>query len=163
MVLLNFKGWNMKILIVLLVVMAELLAMNQNAMFVGMWQSISQTKNRGTVTIEKEYLSLNANNTFSILLLVSVQKGDAFVKDLQIKGSGIWKVHKGTIVYVIQNVDVPFAKEVYRISQTSLEQLANYFKHRFDGQPIRIISVTKLNTNQLSVINENNKETHYTR
>ena len=153
----------MKIVMMILIMMAELSAMNQNGLLVGKWQSISQTKNKGTVTIEKEYLSLNANNTFSILLLVSVQKGDAFVRDLQIKGSGIWKAHKGTMVYVIKTVDVPFAKEVYRISQTSLEQLANYFKHRFDGQPIRINSITQLNAKQLSVINENNKETHYTR
>lgn len=153
----------MKIVVMLLIMIAELLAMNQNGMFVGTWQSISQTTNKGTVTIEKEYLNLNADNTFSILLLVSVQKGDAFVRDLQIKGSGIWKAYKGTLVYVIKEVDVPFAKEVYRISKTSLEQLANYFKHRFDGQPIRINSITQLNAKQLSVINENNKETHYTR
>lgn len=153
----------MKILVMLLIMMAELSAMNQNGLLVGKWQSISQTQNKGTLTIEKEYLSLNANHTFSILLLVSVQKGDAFVKDLQIKGSGIWKANKGTMVYVIKTVDVPFAKEVYRISQTSLEQLANYFKHRFDGQPIRINSITQLNTKQLSMINENNKETYYTR
>ena len=151
----------MKILLMILIMMAELSAMNQNRLLVGKWQSVSQTKNKGTLTIEKEYLNLNANNTFSLLLLVSVQKGDAFVKDLQIKVSGIWKVNKDVLVYVIQKIDVPFAKEVYRISQESLRQLANHFKHRFDNQPIRILDVQSMNGRSLNVINENGKETQY--
>ena len=97
----------MKILLIFLIIIAELSAMNENGMIVGKWQSRSQTNNKGTVTVEKEYLSLNADNTFSLLLLVSVQKNDAFVKDLQIKGSGIWKQNKDTLVYVIKKVDVP--------------------------------------------------------
>ena len=153
----------MKILVMLLIMMAELSAMNQNGLLVGKWLSINQTTNQGTLTIEKEYLSLNANNTFSILLLVSVQKGDAFVKDLQIKVTGIWKVHKDTLVYVIKTIDVPLAKEVYRISQKSLEQLANYFRHRFDDQSIRILRIQSSNTQQLNVINEEGKVSRYTR
>jgi hypothetical protein len=153
----------MKILVMILIMMSELFAMNQNGYLVGKWQSISQTSNKGTVTIEKEYMNLNANNTFSLLLLVSVQKGDAFVRDLQIKVSGIWKGHKDTLVYVIKKIDVPFAKEVYRISQESLRQLANHFKHRFDNQPIRILSIQSTNARSLTVINENGKETQYTR
>ena len=62
----------MKILVMILIMMAELSAINQNMPLVGKWQSFSQVKNKGTLTIEKEYLSLNANNTFSLLLLVSV-------------------------------------------------------------------------------------------
>ncbi len=153
----------MKILVMILIMMAELYAMNQNGLLVGKWQSSSQTKNKGTLTIEKEYLTLNANNTFSLLLLVSVQKGDAFVRDLQIKVSGIWKGHKDTLVYVIKKIDVPFAKEVYLISQESLRQLSNHFKHRFDNQPIRILSIQSMNARSLTVINENGKETQYTR
>ena len=153
----------MKILVMLLIMMAELSAMNQNGLLVGKWLSINQTTNQGTLTIEKEYLSLNANNTFSILLLVSVQKGDAFVKDLQIKVTGIWKVHKDTLVYVIKTIDVPLAKEVYRISQKSLEELANYFRHRFDDQSIRILRIQSSNTQQLNVINEEGKVSRYTR
>lgn len=153
----------MKILVLILLMMAELSAVNQNALFAGQWQSVRQTKNQGTLTIEKEYLNLNANNTFSLLLLVSVQKGDAFVRGLQIKVSGIWKVNKDVLVYVIQEIDVPFAKEVYRISQDSLTQLANHFKHRFDSQPIRILSVQSMNAKSLIVMSEKGLATHYTR
>lgn len=153
----------MKIVVMILIMMAELSAMNQNGILVGKWLSISQTNNKGTLTIEKEYLYLNANHTFSILLLVSVQKGDAFVKDIQIKGTGIWKAHKDTLVYVIKTVDVPFAKEVYRISQESLRQLSNHFRHRFDSQPIRILNIQSMNERSLSVIGENGVKTHYTR
>ena len=153
----------MKILVMILILMAELSAMNQNGLLAGKWQTISQTKSKGTLTIEKEYMSLNANNTFSLLLLVSVEKGDAFVRDLQIKVTGIWKVHKDTLVYVIKTIDVPLAKEVYRISQQSLEQLANHFRHRFDDQPIRILRIQSRNARQLNVINEKGKVSQYTR
>lgn len=153
----------MKILVMILIMMSELSAMNQNRPLVGKWQAISQVKNKGTLTIEKEYLSLNANNTFSLLLLVSVEKGDAFVRDLQIKVSGIWKGHKDTLVYVIKTIDVPLAKEVYRISQKSLEQLARHFRHRFDSQPIRIVTIQSRNAQQLNVINEEGTITRYTR
>lgn len=153
----------MKILVMILLMMVELSAINQNGVFVGKWQSISQTKNKGTLTIEKEYLTLNANSTFSILLLVSVQKGDAFVRDLQIKGSGIWSVHNDTLVYVVKKVDVPFAKEVYRISQESLLQLANYFKKRLTEKPILINTIQSMDGKHLTLINEREVVTRYTR
>lgn len=153
----------MKIFVMTLVMMVQVYAFNQNGLLVGKWKSVNQVNHKGTLTLEKEYLNLNADNTFSILLLVSVQKGDAFVRDLQIKGSGIWKSHKTTLVYVIKKVDVPFAKEVYRISQESLHQLANHFKHRFDQQPIRIITIEQMTKKQLTVINEKEKVTYYTR
>ncbi len=153
----------MKILVMILLMMVELSAINQNGVFVGKWQSISQTKNKGTLTIEKEYLTLNANSTFSILLLVSVQKGDAFVRDLQIKGSGIWTVHNDTLVYVVKKVDVPFAKEVYRISQESLLQLANYFKKRLTEKPILINTIQSMDGKHLTLINEREVVTRYTR
>ena len=143
--------------------MVELSAINQNGVLVGKWQSISQSKNKGTLTIEKDYLTLNANNTFSILLLVSIQKGDAFVKDLQIKGSGIWSVHNNTLVYVIKKVDVPFAKEVYLISQQSLLQLANFFKKRLTDKPIRINTIQRMDGKHLTLINEREIVTRYTR
>jgi len=143
--------------------MVELSAINQNGVLVGKWQSISQSKNKGTLTIEKDYLTLNANNTFSILLLVSIQKGDAFVKDLQIKGSGIWSVHNNTLVYVIKKVDVPFAKEVYLISQQSLLQLANFFKKRLTDKPILINTIQRMDGKHLTLINEREIVTRYTR
>lgn len=153
----------MKILVMVLIIIAELSAMNQNANLVGKWLSVSQTNNKGTLTIEKEYLYLNANKTFSILLLVSVKKGSAYVKDIKIKGTGIWKVHKDTLVYVIKTVDVPSAKVVHGISQESLRQLSKYFRHRFDSQPIRILNIQSVNARSLNVIGENGVETQYTR
>ncbi len=148
---------------ILLVMMTGICFGNQNGFIVGQWQSYSKVTNKGTLTIEKEYLNLNANKTFSILILVSVEKGNAFVRDLQIKAFGNWKLYKDTLVYVVKSIDVPFAKEVYRISQPSLTQLANYFKRRFEGEPIRILKVQGMNANTLTVINEDGIVTNYTR
>jgi len=152
----------MKIFIIILALMLELGAVGQTAL-IGKWQAVTQTTHNGTLTIEKEYLHLNRNKTFSITLLVSVQKGDAFVKDLQIKGSGIWKVSDHTLVIVVNNVEVPFAKEIYRISQASLRTLADNFKRKFQNEPIRIITIKSMDQNTLLTVNEASKETHYTR
>ncbi|HIQ47636.1 MAG TPA: hypothetical protein EYH57_08460 [Sulfurovum sp.] len=153
----------MKILMMMLVMMTSIFAVDQNGFIVGQWQAYRKVTNKGTLTIEKEYLNLNANKTFSILILVSVEKGNAFVKDLQIKAFGTWKLYKDTLVYVVKSIDVPFAKEVYRISQPSLTQLANYFKSRFEGEPIRILKVQGMTNNTLTVINEEGVVTNYTR
>ena len=129
----------------------------------GNWSAYRKTTNNGAVTIEKEYLHLNANNTFSIQLFVSVQKGDAFIKDLRIEGSGIWKSRDNTFVIYIQKVDVPFAKEIYLISQESLRNLANNFKHKYESEPLRIIKIKSFTTTQLVTLNESLIETVYTR
>ena len=97
------------------------------------------------------------------MVLVSVEKGNAYVKDLQIKAFGSWKLYKDTLVYVVKSIDVPFAKEVYRISQPSLTELANYFKSRFEGEPIRILKVQGMTNNTLNVVNEGGVITNYTR
>ena len=152
----------MKIFIIILALMLELGAVGQTAL-IGKWQAVSQTTHNGTLTIEKEYLHLNANSTFSIVLLVSVQKGDAFIRDLQIKGSGIWKVSDNTLVAVVNKMEVPFAKEIYLISQESLRNLAANFKHRFEKEPIRILSIKSIDQKNLITVNEALKETHYTR
>ncbi|TNF45319.1 MAG: hypothetical protein EP216_00340 [Epsilonproteobacteria bacterium] len=115
------------------------------------------------MTIEKEYLYLNANGTFSVVLLVSVQKGKAFIKDLEIKGSGIWKVSDRTLVAVVNKMEVPFAKEVYRISQESLRNVAAKFKSRFKNEPIRILTIKSIDMHNLITINEASKQTHYLR
>lgn len=152
----------MKVWILMLMLVLELCAVDRTAV-IGKWQAVSQVTNNGTLTIEKEYLHLNADKTFSIMLLVSVKKGDAFIKDLQIKGSGIWKVSDHTLVVVVNQVDVPFAKEIYRISQASLRTLADNFKRKFQNEPIRIITIKSMDQNTLITVNEALKEIDYTR
>jgi hypothetical protein len=129
----------------------------------GNWSAYSESTSNGTVTVEKEYLHLNANNTFSIQLFVSVQKEEAFIKDLRIEGSGIWKSRDNTLVIYIQKVEVPFAKEIYLISQESLRTLANNFKHKYENEPLRIIKIKSFTSSQLVTSNETLLETVYTR
>lgn len=152
----------MRNLLLLFVCLLELQAANIQSLS-GKWSALQQTNNRGTLTIEKEYLTLNADKTFTILVLVSVQKGDAFVKDLRIEGTGIWKVWKDKLVVVVNDVQVPKAGEVYRISQTSLEQLAATFKHRFVNEPIRINIIQSHDRTHLTTKNEKGKITRYSR
>ncbi len=152
----------MKIVILMMFLILELSAVNQNDVL-GKWQAITKTINNGTHTIEKEYLNLNADHTFSMLLLVSVYKGDAFIKNLRIEGSGIWKVWNNTFVVVVKKVEVPVAGEVYLISQESLRNLAKIFKKRFENEPIRISIIENINRNTLILINEKEKMTSYMR
>ena len=152
----------MKVFILILALMVALTAADKRVV-TGTWKSVAKSTNNGTLTIEKEYLYLNANSTFSIVLLVSVQKGDAFIRDLQIKGSGIWKVSDNTLVAVVNKMEVPFAKEIYLISQSSLRNLAENFKRRFQKEPIHILTIKSIDQNNLITGNEALKETHYTR
>jgi len=152
----------MKIIVTILVCIFELHA-GSLPMFTGKWFATQQTNNRGTLTIENEYLTLNADKTFSIVVLVSVQKGDAFIKDLRIEGEGIWKAWKDQFIVVVNDVRVPIAGEVYRISQASLEQLAATFKSRFVNEPIRINTIQSHNHQNLIIKNEKGKITHYSR
>jgi len=129
----------------------------------GNWSAYRETTNNGAVTIEKEYLHLNANNTFSIQLFVSVEKGEAFIKDLRIEGSGIWKTRDNSLAIYIQKVEVPFAKEIYLISQESLRNLANNFKHKYESEPLKLIHIKSFTDTQLVTSNESLIETVYTR
>ena len=152
----------MKVLMMILLFMLELSAMSPNEI-VGKWQAVTHLLNNDTATTEKEYLYLNADHTFSIVILVSLQKGDAFIKDLRVEGSGIWKRRDNTLVVVIKEVKVPAAKEVYLISQQSLENLAANFQNRFKNEPIRISIIKNIDRNTLTTVNERLKETRYTR
>ena len=152
----------MKVFIMLLVLIMELGAVDRSEV-IGKWKAISKSTNHDTVTLEKEYLHLNADRSFNIVLLVSVQKGEAFVKDLQIKGSGIWKVSDEILIAVVNKMEVPFAKEVYLISQDSLRNLAANFKRRFQNEPIRILKIKSIDKNSLVTVNEASKQTHYSR
>lgn len=152
----------MKTLVIVMLCLVELHAVNLNALY-GKWYSVEQTTNQGTLTIEKEHWTFNANRTFSILVLVSVQKGDAFIKDLRIEGSGIWKVWQDKLVIVVKDVQVPKAGEIYRISQASLRNLAASFKSKFVNEPIRISVIQSLDNRHFTKTNEQGKVTRYNR
>lgn len=152
----------MKTLLIIILCLVPLHAVDLKTLY-GKWYSIEQTTNKGTITIEKEYLTLNSNRTFSILGLVSIQKGDAFIKDLRIEGSGIWKVWKDQLVLVVKDVQVPKAGEVYRISQASLRSLAANFKSKFVKEPIRISIIKSMSNRHMTTTNEQGKTTHYKR
>ena len=152
----------MKVFIIILVFMLELSAVSPNEI-VGKWQSVTHSLDDGTAITEKEYLYLNADHTLSIVILVSLQKDDAFIRDLSVEGSGIWKTMDNTLVIVIKKVKIPTAKEVYLISQQSLENLAANFQNRFEDEPILISTIKSINKNNLTIVNEKLNETHYIR
>jgi hypothetical protein len=152
----------LKIVITLLLFMLELHAVNKNDLM-GNWQAVTRTLNNGTETIEKEYLSLNANHRFELVILVSLQKDDAFIKDLRIEVTGTWESRDNMLVYVIKTVNVPVAKEVYRISQKSLENLAANFKYKFENDNIHMSKIKYVDGANLTIIGEKLRETKYQR
>ena len=137
-------------------------AVSQND-FTGNWYAYREATLNGTVTVEKEYMHLNADKTFSIQLFVSVKKGDAFIKDLRIEGFGIWKSRDNVLTIYIKKVEVPFAKEIYLISQESLRNLANNFKHKYENDPLRIVFIESFTGDKMLTSNEQLIETSYTR
>lgn len=151
-----------KAIIISLLLILELHAVNQNDIM-GNWQAINRTLNNGTETIEKEYLTLNANRTFVLVILVSLKKNNSFVKDLRIEVSGNWDSRDNTLVYVIKSVNVPVAKEVYLISQQSLENLAANFKYKYENDAIHISKIKYMDGKNLTMIGEKGRETAYKR
>ncbi len=134
-------------------------------MTVGNWHTVttSKSENRTRIT-EKEFLNLKADHTFDITILVSLKKGEHFVKDLQVKASGIWKRYITTLVVVINKIEVPFAKEVSNtITPQSLQALASTYQARLRGNPIRINTITLLTKDKLTIVNEKGVKTEYTR
>jgi len=152
----------MKILIFIILCLFELNAVSLDEV-VGEWQATTKSVNQGTNTVEKEYLHFNADRTFSIVLLVSIEKDNSFVKDLRIEASGIWKVWEETLVAVVHKVNVPIAGEVYGITTSSLKQIAQTFKQKFENEPIRISMVKDVTANSLTLSNEKRQKTVYTR
>ena len=152
----------MKVLMIMLVVLLELSAISPNNI-IGKWESVIYSINNGTATTEKEYMYLNADHTFSIVIFVSLEKDDAFIKDLRVEGSGIWKTRDNTLVLVVKKVEVPTAKEVYLISQQSLESLAAKLQTKFLTEPIYISIIKSIDKNNLTILNEKLKETRYIR
>ncbi len=152
----------LKTIIILSLFVFELHAVNQNDIM-GNWQSFIRTLNNGTEITEKEYLSLNANQTFTLVILVGLQKNEAFVKDLRIEITGNWESRDNTLVYVIKTVNVPKAKEVYHISQKSLEDLAATFKYRYENDRIHMGKIKYIDGTNFTLINEKLRETKYKR
>jgi hypothetical protein len=151
-----------KTIITLLLLVVNLHAIQPNDI-IGKWQSFIRTLNNGTEITEKEYLSLNANQTFTLVILVNLQKNDSFVKDLRIEITGNWESRDNTLVYVIKTVNVPMAKEVYLISQKSLENLAATFKYRYENDKIHMGKIKYIDGTNFTLINEKLRETKYKR
>ena len=152
----------MKFIMIILLFVFELHAVNQNDIM-GKWYEVSRTLNNGTETIEKEYITFNANRTFSLVLLVSLKKDQAYVKDLRIEVSGNWDSRDNILVYVIKKVNVPVAKEVYLISQRSLENLAENFKFKYENDDIHISKIQYIDKTNMSLIGEKGLERKYKR
>ena len=134
-------------------------------MTVGNWHTVttSKSENRTRIT-EKEFLHLRADHTFDITILVTLKKGEHFIKDLQVKGSGIWKRYITTLVVVINKIEVPFAKEVSNsITPQSLQALASTYQARLKDNPIRINTITLLTKDRLTIVNEKGVKTEYSR
>ena len=134
-----------------------------NVPITGKWHDASRILENGQETIEKSYLTLQANGFFSLLILVSVKKGDAFIKDLRVEINGTWKAEANALVYVVKNVNIPAAKEVYLINQRSLEALARAFKNKYQNDSIHISKIKHLDAKNLMIITEKGKERNYKR
>jgi len=135
----------------------------EERLLTGQWKSITKSMNHGTRTIEKEYLSFNADHTFEIVFLVSVQKRESYVKDLRIEGKGIWKSRANVLVVVVNRVEVPVAKEVYGVSEASLKQIADTFHQKFLNDPIRIVFIKTLTHQHLVTENDQLQHIDYER
>ena len=152
----------MKIVIMILLSFSHVYAFSVNNV-IGNWQAVTQSKNNGTLTTEKEYLQLKADYTFSVVLSVNIEKDDTYVKGLRIEASGIWKNRDDILVIVVKEIEMPYAKEVHLISQESLTNLSNYFKDRFHKEPIRINIIKNIDKNSITLVSEKLLETVYTR
>ena len=151
-----------KILVAMFILLLQAQAVQKEQM-ITTWMNTASYVNDGLTTIEKEYMNLRANGTFDIVMLVSVQKDNSYIKDLRIEASGIWEVRDNILVRVIQKVSVPTVQDANQISQQSIDNLAANFKFRLQNDPIRISTVKFLNKNSLILINEKYKETTYSR
>lgn len=152
----------MKILLFLLFTISQSFCVTSSEL-IGKWTAYSESRNHSTLTTEKEFLSLNADGTFSVKLLVSVKNGDAFIKDLHIEASGLWKNRDETLVIFIKNLKIPFAKEIYRISKSSLRQVASVFENRYKDAQLKIINIQNFTGKSLVTLNEKKVTTTYTK
>ncbi|GEM_PF-2511433 len=152
----------LKVLLTLLLFMGQAHAVGTNDI-VGSWYSSLRTLNNGTETIEKEYVTFHANNTFMLVLLVSLKKDLSYVKDLRIEVSGNWEAKGNALIYTINSVNVPSVKEVYQISKQSLDNLAENFKYKWVSNKIHIYKIISFEPKKLSVRSERGRTTDYKR
>ena len=134
-----------------------------NVPITGKWHDASRILENGQETIEKSYLTLQENGFFSLLILVSVKKGNAYIKDLRIEINGQWKSKGNALVYIVKGVNIPAAKEVYLINQSSLETLARVFKNKYQNDSIHISKIKHLDAKNLTIITEKGKKRSYKR
>ncbi len=151
-----------KILFLLILSIIQLQAVEANKI-IGNWHTVTETRNNGLITIEKEYLNINQNSDFNIVLLVSVQKDEAYIKDLRIEAYGTWDVRDNTLVLVAKSVNVPQVQDIHQISRESLNNLAANFKSKYENNPIHILIIKFLNSNSLTIINEKYQEIIYSK
>ena len=140
----------LKIIITLSLFLFQLHAVNQNDIM-GNWQSFIRTLNNGTEITEKEYLTLNANQTFTLVILVNLNKNPAYVKDLRIEIIGNWEAKGNALVYTINSVNVPSVKDVYQVSKQSLDNLASSFKSKWVSDKIHIYKIISFEPKKLTV------------
>lgn len=151
-----------KTLLISLLFIGQLHAVTSNEM-IGNWYSALRTLNNGTETIEKEKLSFNADKTFVLVLMVSLKKGPAYVKDLRIEVYGNWEAKGNALVYTVNSVNVPSVKDIYLISKQSLDNLAENFKYKWVSNKIHIYKIISIEEKKLTVKSEKGRETHYKR
>jgi len=151
-----------KTFLITLLFMGQLHAVSAHDI-IGSWYSSLRTLNNGTETIEKEYLKFHANNTFMLVLLVSLKKDLAYVKDLRIEVAGNWEAKGNALVFTVNSVTVPSAKDVYGISKQSLDNLAEKFKYKWVSDKIHIYKILSLAPKKLSVRSEKGRVTEYKR
>jgi hypothetical protein len=151
-----------KVLLTLLLFMGQSHAVVANNI-IGSWYSSLRTLNNGTETIEKENLTFHSNNTFMLVLLVSLKKDLSYVKDLRIEVAGNWEAKGNALIYTINSVNVPSAKDVYGISKQSLDNLAEKFKYKWVSDKIHIYKIISLEPKKLSVRSEKGRTTNYKR
>ncbi len=96
-----------------------------------------------------------------LVILVSLKKDLAYVKDLRIEVTGNWETKGNALVYTINSVTVPSAKDVYGISKQSLDNLAEKFKYKWVSDRIHIYKIISLAPKKLSVRSEKGRTTDY--
>ncbi len=151
-----------KILFISVLFLGQLHALSAHKL-IGSWYSSLRTLHEGTETIEKENLTFNANNTFTLVMLVSLQKDLSYVKDLRIEVYGNWEAKGNALVYTINTVNVPSVKDVYLISKQSLDNLAENFKYKWVSSKIHIYKILSLKKKKFSVRSEKGRITEYKR
>ena len=150
-----------KILLTLFLVSTVVFANNYT--LIGNWYASSRTLINKSENIERETLSLKNDNTFTIVLLVSVKNGDAYIKDLRIEVYGNWESKGNALILVIKHLKVPSVKDVYLVSQASLEALAAQFKAKYENDKIYIQKIKKLDQKNMILVSGKGKVTSYRR